>query len=288
MASPLATVSSFVEGAPPGEMLLPVLLPPAILDLFTEAICLDIKALTIDTPSLASQLGPAFEKYNEEQFATVKLPGSSQSVIVSSYNSLGDGRYYDVESSSSFVFDHSTQKASGVQSHVLESRQSDLVKSLLKSLSTHVKEHYPSASCGVYPIEDDSQIAAVVVANKYSPNNFWNGRWRSLYIFSPSSSSLTGSIKVDVHYYEDGNVRLLTTKPVSASVSSASASTIIREITVAEKKYQEEINKGFNNLSETAFKGLRRQLPITRQKIEWDKIAGYRLGQDIGGGSSKR
>lgn len=113
-----------------------------------------------------------------------------------------------------------------------------------------------------------------------------NGRWRSLYIFTPSSSSLTGSIKVDVHYYEDGNVRLLTTKPVAATLSSVSASSIIREITVAEKKYQEEINKGFNNLSEGAFKGLRRQLPITRQKIEWDKIAGYRLGQDIGGGSS--
>jgi hypothetical protein len=95
-------------------------------------------------------------------------------------------------------------------------------------------------------------------------------------------------MKVDVHYYEDGNVRLLTTKPVSASVSSASASTIIREITVAEKKYQEEVNKGFSNLSEGAFKGLRRQLPITRQKIEWDKIAAYKLGQDIGGGSSKR
>ncbi len=95
-------------------------------------------------------------------------------------------------------------------------------------------------------------------------------------------------MKVDVHYYEDGNVRLLTTKPVIASISSGSASTIVREIAVAEKKYQEELNKGFNNLSEGAFKGLRRQLPITRQKIEWDKIAGYRLGQDIGGGSSKR
>lgn len=119
-------------------------------------------------------------------------------------------------------------------------------------------------------------------------NGSRNGRWRSLYIYSPSSSSLSGSIKVDVHYYEDGNVRLLTTKPISASISSGSASTIVREITVAEKKYQEELNKGFNNLSEGAFKGLRRQLPITRQKIEWDKIAGYRLGQDIGGGSTKR
>ncbi|KAH7397809.1 putative F-actin-capping protein [Cadophora sp. MPI-SDFR-AT-0126] len=248
----------------------------------------NIKALTIETPTLVSQLGPAFEKYNEEQFATVKLPGSSQHVIISSHNSLGDGRYYDVESSSSFAFDHSTQKASAVQSYVLESSQSDLVKSLSKSLGSHVKEHYPNASYGVYPIENDSKIAILVVANKYSPNNFWNGRWRSLYIFDPTSSSLSGSIKVDVHYYEDGNVRLLTNKPVSASISSASASTILREITIAEKKYQEELNKGFNNLSEGAFKGLRRQLPITRQKIEWDKISGYRLGQDIGGGSSNK
>lgn len=91
-----------------------------------------------------------------------------------------------------------------------------------------------------------------------------------------------------MHYYEDGNVRLLTNKPVSTTVSSASATAIVKEITSAEKKYQEEVNKGFTSLSEGAFKGLRRQLPITRQKIEWDKIAGYRLGQDIGGGSSRR
>jgi hypothetical protein len=273
MASPLATVSAFVEGAPPGEL---------------ADVIADIKALTIETPNLASQLGPAFQKYNEEQFATVKLPGSSQHVIVSSHNSLGGGKYYDVESSSSFTFDHSTQKASAVQSHFLESSHSDLVKSLLKSVGTHTKEHYPNASYGVYPIEGDSKIAILVVANKYSPNNFWNGRWRSLYIYSPTESSLTGSMKVDVHYYEDGNVRLLTNKNIYAAIQSASASAIAREIAVSEKKYQEELNKGFNSLSEGAFKGLRRQLPITRQKIEWDKIAGYRLGQDIGGGSTKR
>lgn len=93
---------------------------------------------------------------------------------------------------------------------------------------------------------------------------------------------------MDVHYYEDGNVRLLTAKPISLSISGGSAHSIMREIAVTEKKYQEELNRGFGNLSEGAFKGLRRQLPITRQKIEWDKIAGYRLGQDIGGGSSRR
>lgn len=75
---------------------------------------------------------------------------------------------------------------------------------------------------------------------------------------------------------------------MSATVSSGTGAGIAKEISTAEKKYQEELNKGFVSLSEGAFKGLRRQLPVTRQKIEWDKVTGYRLGQDIGGGSSKR
>lgn len=115
-----------------------------------------------------------------------------------------------------------------------------------------------------------------------------NGRWRSLYIFNPSDSSLEGSIKVDVHYYEDGNVRLVTNKTVAASASGGTGAAVAKEVSGAEKRYQEELNKGFTSLSEGAFKGLRRQLPVTRQKIEWDKVASYRLGQDIGGGSSRR
>jgi capping protein alpha len=43
----------------------------------------------------------------------------------------------------------------------------------LKSLGGHVKEHYANASYGVYPTNNDSEIAIIVAANKYSPNNFW-------------------------------------------------------------------------------------------------------------------
>ncbi|KAK4229378.1 F-actin capping protein alpha subunit-domain-containing protein [Podospora fimiseda] len=261
---------------------------PLLYEQFNAPDIANIKSLTISEPNLVSELGPAFQKYNEEQFATVKLPGSSQSVIVSSHSSLSNGRYYDVESSSSFAFDHATQKASAVESYVLEGEQKDLVKSILKTLSSYVSEHFPNAAYGAYPIENDSKVAVIIVANKYSPNNFWNGRWRSLYIFDPSSSSIEGSLKVDVHYYEDGNVRLLTNKPVSSTVASGTGAGIVKEISAAEKKYQEELNRSFTTLSEGAFKALRRQLPVTRQKIEWDKVANYRLGQDIGGGSSRR
>lgn len=91
-----------------------------------------------------------------------------------------------------FNADRTAQKASAVKTHVIEGPQVDLVyviielcwsgkpleliarsTSTLKSLSAYVKEHFPNASYGAYPIESDSKVAIIIVANKYSPNNFW-------------------------------------------------------------------------------------------------------------------
>jgi capping protein alpha len=121
-------LSSFVESAPPGEVgLYPttVLQPPtdtAQLADVTKA----IKSI-LDDDSVQTELAPAYEKYNEEQFTTTKLPGGSTEVVVSPYNSLGDGRYYDVDTQSSFDFDHVAQKASAVQSYVVEGEHEQLV-----------------------------------------------------------------------------------------------------------------------------------------------------------------
>lgn len=116
-----------------------------------------------------------------------------------------------------------------------------------------------------------------------------NGRFRAIYQVpvSDSSTAVTGKIHVDVHYYEDGNVALNTTKPLNLSVPSVSAESIISRIATAERDYQEELNRAFVRTADGAFKGLRRQLPITRQKVEWEKVGGYRLGQDISGGKGR-
>lgn len=273
MASTVELASSFIEGAPPGEL---------------GDVVSDIKTLTSDGDDIIPSLAPAFERYNETQLATVKLPGASQEVIVSEFNKLDGNRYFDVESQTSFEVDHVTQEASASQSYVLDSQNADLIKSLLKALAQHALEHYPTSSYGVYPIENDSAVAILLVANRYSPNNFWNGRFRSLYqVPVGDSTTVTGKIHVDVHYYEDGNVSLNSTKPISVSVPNASAETIISRIAAAERSYQEELNKAFGQMAEGAFKSLRRQLPITRQKVEWEKVGGYRLGQDISGGKGR-
>jgi hypothetical protein len=79
-----------------------------------------------------------------------------------------------------------------------------------------------------------------------------------------------------VHYYEDGNVRMSTSKSVEVA-SASGADAVVREIAKAENKFQEELNRAFVQLAEGSFKGLRRQLPVTRQRVEWEKIGGYRV-----------
>jgi hypothetical protein len=63
------------------------------------------------------------------------------------------------------------QRASSTQTYTHESQHSDLIRSLLKSLSTYASEHYPASAHGVYPYENKTAI--LLVANKYSPSNFW-------------------------------------------------------------------------------------------------------------------
>jgi capping protein (actin filament) muscle Z-line, alpha len=61
------------------------------------------------------------------------------------------------------------------------------------------------------------------------------------------------------------------------------AEAVVKRVAALEKQYQEEVNRGVVGMNEGAFKGLRRQLPVTRQRVEWEKIRGYGLGGDLRG-----
>lgn len=61
----------------------------------------------------------------------------------------------------------------------------------------------------------------------------------------------------------------------------ASASKILALIEDAESKYQSTLQGTYTTMSEKTYKNLRRALPLTRQKMDWDKVLGYRLGAEL-------
>lgn len=161
------------------------------------------------------------------------------------------------------------------------------MSSVAKSLATHFAEHYPPTSSAAYTVcpstQANNHIAILLSTTKASPPNFLSGRWRSVFLYDPSSSNLSGVIKINVHYYEDGNVALATSKTIPETEVEAKGDAIVRKIAAVEKQYQEEVNRAFVGMNEGSFKSLRRQLPVTRQRVEWEKIRGYGLGGDLRG-----
>lgn len=208
----------------------------------------------------------------------------ASSTILSVFNKLDSpNTYYVPDTNQEFEYNHNSGTVTNVQQTSMGKSQTSLGKEILSALAKYVGEHYPSQSgYGVFPLNNE-ELAIVLVDNCYNPSNFWNGRWKAHYIFD--GDVLKGEIHLDIHYFEDGNVRLKTNKKINREpLSSCSSRNVVDLIAAIEKKYQDEINHTLVGLNDGAFKSLRRQLPVTRSKMTWGKAIGnYRLGQDIAG-----
>jgi capping protein alpha len=280
--------SKFLLQSPPGEI---------------NDVLNDVRNIISDDEALEQGIKPALREYNIEQFTVVDVPESNHQSIISEVARLesteetedAQERFLDPRSKLSFVFDHLTLEASEPQPYEPNEEHEPLRAALETSALSYLTAHFTDSVAAVFsPKEGSTAFTIQIVANKYNPTNYWSGRWRSEYIVDMSTKQLSGKVLINVHYYEQGNVQLATNHTVSLEIPPAiisaapttAASKILALIEGEEGKYQVSLNETYQEMGEKTFKGLRRALPLTRQKLDWDKVMGYKLGAELSGTKS--
>ncbi|VDC05573.1 unnamed protein product [Peniophora sp. CBMAI 1063] len=275
----ITAASQFLLQSPPGQI---------------NDVLNDVRNIIGDDEALQEGILPVLVEYNLAQFIEADVPGTEHNAIVSEAAKLPgeEDRFVDPRSKTSYRFDHIALEASDSQNWEPDEESEPFRSALETAALKYLDSHYRDGTVSTFATAgSSSRFTIQIVANKYNPNNYWSGRWRSEYIVDLAANSVTGLILVNVHYYENGNVQLETKHDGSLALPPAinttsptpSATKILALIQEFEGAYQNSLADTYHDMSEKSFKSLRRALPLTRQKLDWDRVLGYKLGQELSG-----
>lgn len=112
-----------------------------------------------------------------------------------------------------------------------------------------------------------------ISAKNLNFKNFYGGEWLSEWKLT--KNSLNGKIRINAHFFEDGNVQLKEVKiceeklGLTGNDPIGESSYVIELIEKFETKMQYALNDIYESMPDFFFKAMRRILPVTNTKMEW-------------------
>jgi len=270
-------VNGFLINSPPGE--------------FHEVVT-DVRNLLKNDALLNEIASETFREYNTQQMLIVDSPNRGHKVLITKHGELSPNTYLDPLGGQVITFDHFKQEVTGARdgSGELENDAEPWRSAVQSKVEDYVRNHYDHGAGTVYASKQGGAVTVTVCISSaiFNGVNFYNGRWRSVWHIkiSGGKAEIEGNIRVQVHYYEDGNVQLVSNiskkkDGLSAKDPGALAEGAIKLIADFEGEFQNNLDISYDKMNNTTFKALRRILPVFASKIKWEKISQYTIGGDL-------
>jgi len=251
----------------------------------------DVTKLVSDSSVLSENaINRIMHDYNVEHMTSAPGP-DGYPLLTTQYGKVDQDHFVDPTTGKVIRFDHRKQKFLEVSEKKgihLDDKINRYRNHTQKALDQYIETTYKQGkSCGLVYGSDNGRLTVCISAKNMNLSNYWTGGWRALYTISVSAngqSELKGSVKLNVHYFEDGNVQLHSTFEKQANVNvqgeEATSNEIVKAIAKIEGDFQSQLEEMYVNMPGSIFKSMRRFYPITRQPMTWN-INAHTLANDI-------
>lgn len=155
---------------------------------------------------------------------------------------------------------------------------SDALRAAVKQHQEELYQKKDAVTARSTVVVHDGKTVIRTYAEHLAPHNCSNGCWSGEWILD--GLNLSGKVSLHVHYYEDMNVQMQSTRDFSSSTVAGDdeeslAKAVAEHIAKCEKEVYDSISDLFQEGGEmeSKMKQVRRILPITRTRFKWDTAA---------------
>ena len=241
--------------------------PIGLLDSSLKSLKALLKEETLNNPEVLKEI----KTYKENHLTPISIKNIKSKVIISSLNKDSDGFYYDQGQKVRFKLN---AKCEVEKVEEYESK-SETRKKIEKKLIEYISKYYNKKTIhyNVYYDSIVDKMHILICGQNINESNYWNGEWLSIWELDINDKKVTGEIKINTIYYEDGNVQFNFKKNYetknNGSDDDSIANELIKYIEDNENEIQKKLEKVNDNFSEVYINQLRKRVSLIGNDMNW-------------------
>ena len=209
--------------------------------------------------------------YKENHLMPITVKNAKSKVIISSFNKDSDDFYYDQTQKIRFKLN---DKCEVEKVEEFESKNETRMK-VAKKFVEYFNKYY-NKNFTYYNIYYDSMVDKIhilICGQNINEKNFYSGEWLSIWELDMGEKKVTGQIKINSIYYEEGNVNFNFAKNYETTIHGSDDDSIANElvgfIEKTENEIQEKLEEVNGDNSEVYINQLRKRVPLIGCDMKW-------------------